>query len=429
MINRHLRLDLVNKQFATDSRQNMKNLTDFRRSVFLVLGVITPLSAGAILPTNNDPSNQIRFDTPAEADAKRQQLTDYIWSNGLPTSALPTVSTIANPGIFSGALNGINSSFVSAISKIDTNVSGFDFFSTSYLLHPSNTAQENRFVIVHQGHYSDNPLSYGIGDTVNNLLQQGFSVDVMQMPLYGWNTDRTANVPGQGALYYSSHDDMIMNTGPHDGGMGFRLFLEPVIQNINYFEQLSHTPSDISMIGLSGGGWTTSMAAAIDPRISLSIPVAGSAPLYIRNTQASSLGDTEQYYKPLFAEDIAADGTGGGIATWEEIYALGGYGVGRQQIMVTNQFDNCCFSGAHFADPFKAIIADKVSQLGEGQWEYVLDTVAPDHQLSSNTLTNVIDPALIQTPIPPSLALLVSGLLSLGFFRRRNRQGTLGATD
>ena len=29
------------------------------------------------------------------------------------------------------------------------------------------------------------------------------------------------------------------------------------------------------MIGLSGGGWTTAVEAAIDPRIKLSIPVAG----------------------------------------------------------------------------------------------------------------------------------------------------------
>jgi PhoPQ-activated pathogenicity-related protein len=34
----------------------------------------------------------------------------------------------------------------------------------------------------------------------------------------------------------------------------------------------------IVMAGLSGGGWTTTIAAAIDPRIQLSIPIAGSIP-------------------------------------------------------------------------------------------------------------------------------------------------------
>ena len=58
----------------------------------------------------------------------------------------------------------------------------------------------------------------------------------------------------------------------------------------------------------------------------MSLPVGGSAPLYVRNSDASSRGDTEQVYAPLYAEDIADDGSGGGVATWLEIYALGAYG-------------------------------------------------------------------------------------------------------
>ena len=54
-------------------------------------------STAAQLPTNNDPTNQIRFNTPAGADAKRQQLINYIWSGGLPTSTLPIATTVALP--------------------------------------------------------------------------------------------------------------------------------------------------------------------------------------------------------------------------------------------------------------------------------------------------------------------------------------------
>eukprot|EP01043_Picozoa_sp_COSAG02_P103688 COSAG02_NODE_39697_length_414_cov_0.596825_2_plen_47_part_01 len=32
----------------------------------------------------------------------------------------------------------------------------------------------------------------------------------------------------------------------------------------------------IVMVGISGGGWTTTVSAAIDPRIELSMPIAGS---------------------------------------------------------------------------------------------------------------------------------------------------------
>ena len=47
------------------------------------------------------------------------------------------------------------------------------------------------------------------------------------------------------------------------------------------------------MIGLSGGGWTTTVYAAIDPRIVKSIPVAGTLPLYLRGDHYNH--DLEQY--------------------------------------------------------------------------------------------------------------------------------------
>jgi hypothetical protein len=47
----------------------------------------------------------------------------------------------------------------------------------------------------------------------------------------------------------------------------------------------------IVMMGLSGGGWTTTLAAALDPRIDLSIPIAGSIPCNFGHTSI----DFEQF--------------------------------------------------------------------------------------------------------------------------------------
>ena len=407
----------------------------------LCSGLLVGTDAAGQLPTNNDPSNQIRFHTPTEADAKRQQLTNFIWSAGLPTDALPAITSNLGSGVFSGDLLGINQALVSQVTKLDANVSNFDFHSRSYLLTPANAVHKDRVVIVHQGHahYNDR-FDSGVGSTVNALLTQGFSVNIMQQPLFGWNNDNTAIVPGQGALYYGTeyagHQAIIDTTGPAQGGMGFRLFLEPVIQAINYLKTL---PSliDISMTGISGGGWTTSLIAAIDTRISLSVPVAGSAPLYVRNGDPSSIGDFEQFYAPLFDENIATDGSGGGVATWMEIYALGGYGAGRDQIMVTNQFDNCCYAGSGFATTFKDIVSNTVDLLGQGNWDYYLDSSATVHQIAPNTLSRVLFPALgvVRTiedldpvnrvPEPSSAALLLVSLLcqaTLSYLQRRRGQ-------
>lgn len=372
-------------------------------SAFLLglLGTLT-VPANAQLPTNNNPNNQIRFSTPAQADAKRNQLVNFIWSGGLPTT-LPTATT--NVGLPSQSL-GIDPLNVASTDRLNVNVSGWNFNSLAYVLHPTNTANANRLAIVHQGHAGN--LEAGVGATANDLLQQGFTVVTMMMPLYGWNTDTTASIPGQGNVNYSTHDQIIQNTLPANGGNGYRLFLEPVVQGINYAQAMMPGLEDITMIGLSGGGWTTSMMAAIDPRISLSIPVAGSAPLYVRNDDVtqSSYGDLEQTYSPLYNENIQPNGSGGGVATWLEIYALGGYGEGRRQIKVTNEFDNCCFPGK-YPDTYKSIVAAKVASLGAGQWEHYLDSTHTVHQISSHVISTIINPALgIQGPTPSRLPII-----------------------
>jgi ABC-type proline/glycine betaine transport system ATPase subunit len=54
-----------------------------------------------------------------------------------------------------------------------------------------------------------------------------------------------------------------------------RFFLEPVILAVNYAVNVLKYET-IVLMGLSGGGWSTTIAAAVDPRIQLSMPTAGS---------------------------------------------------------------------------------------------------------------------------------------------------------
>jgi hypothetical protein len=343
-------------------------------------------------PTNDDPSNQIRFGTAEQADPRRAELVDFIWKDGLPTTAPVVTTDVTLPPTV-----GIEAKMAARVDRIDVDVSGWDFHAVSYVLRPVNPSNANRVVIIHQGHGAD--LRFGVGATADHLLEGGFTVAVMMMPLSGWNRDATAVIPDRGALTFANHDAMIEEAAENEDGQGFRLFLEPVVQSINYFVESNPELEDVTMIGLSGGGWTTSMMAAVDDRITFSVPIADSAPLYHRNADRRSVGDLEQHYVPLYDEDIQPDGNGGGVATWLEIYALGGHGPDRRQIQVTNRFDPCCFSGT-FADSYKEIVAAKVTELGEGAWEHVLDSSHTRHAISEHVITQVIDPLLASARDP-----------------------------
>jgi len=84
-------------------------------------------------------------------------------------------------------------------------------------------------------------------------------------------------------------------------------FMEPIAVALNYVTK-EHNYKQIVMTGISGGGWSTILYAAIDPRISLSYPVAGSVPFFLRDVD---WGDWEQNVTDLYR-----------IADYPELYIL-----------------------------------------------------------------------------------------------------------
>jgi len=363
------------------------------------------------LPTNNDPGNQIRFKTQEQAEARRDQLIRFIWKDGLPKNTLPAVILDKTGQALSGHLELINEKLVSQVDQLE--VESLGFTSLSYLIHPVKKVDKPGLAIVQAGHSpAGQDLNESYQSSIDLFLERGYHVMMFHMPMRGWNMDFTAELPNgikisvdAGCPKGYRHDVIVKLVEMDDNlepGAGFRPFLEPVVAGINYWDFINDGNENIIMIGLSGGGWTTHMAAAIDTRIKLSFPVAGSYPLYLRNISdyAGSVGDLEQYYFPLYDENIAENGTGGGIATWLEIYTLGGLGNGRKQIMVTSQFDNCCFNG----DPeitvntFKNIVSEAVNNLGQGYWEHMLDTTHHEHKISAWTLKNAVMPNLPSLP-------------------------------
>lgn len=348
-----------------------------------------------------DPSGLIRFASEKEAEARREKLIRYLWPDGLPVTALPKREAVAAE-IFENDLKGIDSEPARSVERLSIDVAPFEFHATCYLLQPKavNT-NSRRLVIIHSGHRRPGPIGEGVNDSANALLRAGFQVAMVDMPLIGWNQHNTAKIPsGEVVSFGPRHDDMFRVLTPHlADGTVFRLFVEPVVQTINSFYAVTKVAQDVTMIGLSGGGWATHFCAAIDPRIRTSFPVAGAMPLYARKLSPGSWGDSEQFYEPLYGE---ADGDGDGItdkavgvASWLEIFALGAIGSNRRQVQVLNYSDPCCFSTDVYSS-YDQFLQKKVGEIGAGSWSVYSDRSHKKHIISLAVIDGVILPALAQ---------------------------------
>jgi hypothetical protein len=366
-----------------------------RTIAIIILTVQLVMSSGSALAAdiytelppklaNYDATPLVHIWNKAEAETRRQHVVEYIWSSGkLPIAKLPkALSVYNNQGAFPLELEAISAAGVARVERLDVHVD-FDYHHISFLLHPSNASQSKRLVVIHQGHQGE--LVDGIAILANRILAQGFTVLLMQMPLTGWNTSNTFKIP-KGVVTIDQRSvgghNQMFSILAGQGGSPLRFFIEPVIVGINHFIDLHNDFQDISMCGLSGGGWTTHVAAAIDSRISLSIPVAGAYPLFLRPYYPGSTGDTEQILPALYKDR----------ASWLDLYILAGDLPGRRQIQLLNKYDTCCFYGVG-CHTYKDIVGFASTNLG-GQWECVLDSTHKAHQISMWAIETVIEPAL-----------------------------------
>ncbi len=374
--------------------------------VFLLVTVWTR-TAVAATPESTCPSQVIddqiiHIQTPADAEQVRTNLLDYIWGQDtLPTdfdelTVTPNVTSPFNCDVNLAQVDQINLAMGPA--QNGTMINGWAWHFT-----PVNRI--DKLAIVHDGHMACNTFTddesglsgsaLGIQMTVNALLQDGYDVLFVLMPLY---------VPDQ---CLENHPLLFTSAYAPPVGSPIRYFLDTTLQSLNYLESLN-TFSEVDMIGLSGGGWTTTLYSAIDPRIVRSFPVAGSIPLYLRGTVISApspdasflgvsadsstacnnLGDEEQYFPDLYS-----------IAGYPDLYVLGSYGAGREQVQILNRNDSCCFGQGEEADSadydsdirtYEFSVRDAMQSLGPGHFRLEVDEASTHHQISRNALHGVI---------------------------------------
>ena len=360
----------------------------------------TPAPSGGGVPIES--LTQIR--TSADVDRLRADLIKQIWPSGYPTGTSTVTASPATTGKSDPSASGLYPSFAGdRRSNLQseqrlTITLGQGLVSVVYVWTPRTT--NNRLFIVADGH-TDSMVNLTNYVTVNTLLGQGFTVAWLQMPLLGDNLSASAPAapfPANCRAGCDRHAAMFAAFG--GSGSPFRYFLEPVAVSLNYL--LSQSPyRDVAMMGASGGGWTSLLAAAIDTRIAYSASVAGSLPMYLRTGACGkpSVGDAEQHNWPgnLYSR-----------ITYVDLYIMAANGAQkdgtpRKHLQINNQFDACCFFGVTHQS-YSEALTRYIAERRLGDYSYQLNSTFVGHgydfskeTLTNRTLTEVVLPA-IRTP-------------------------------
>jgi hypothetical protein len=253
-----------------------------------------------------------------------------------------------------------------------------------------------KLVILNPGHAcSYMAFPYQGSETVIELLNAGYAVLATYMPL---------QTPLQ-CFTADKHNDLFdpnKDLRPANGAHPLIYFLDPVRRSLNYvLSKPEYNYSQIYMAGLSGGGWTTTLYAALDTRIKTSVPIAGSEPFYMRFPS-----DAEQEDWPDFGNDFFRFSSGGSLVVtgYKDLYLLGSYGEGRRQIQALNRNDNCCFGQNYFTgEPalwdqavraYEIEVRQRLQTLGAGSFRVDINEAEESdffiHKFSKNTRVAVM---------------------------------------
>ncbi len=315
-----------------------------------------------------DVKSIISIHTPQNVLQKRNDFIRFVFGpTGFPFAMEPRIDKNITDPDFSSLPN---------LKRIDKLTIEMEWGLNSIAYYFIPVQPNNELVIYHQGHRGK--FSLGI-NTIEAFLKKGYTVVGLSMPVKGMNRRPVIQLPRFGKMIISSHNQFGY-LQPKSGGHPVKYFLEPVAAVVNYAQKFHY--ERIVMIGISGGGWTTTVYSAIDPRIQRSYPVAGSWPIYLRARDEDNLnswGDYEQYVPAVYR-----------VANYPELYIMGAYGKGRGQLQILNEFDACCFGGRGFTT-YKEVIKKRVQELENGSYDLFLDSSHHEHKISDEVLKVVFE--------------------------------------
>lgn len=299
----------------------------------------------------------IKVRTPDQVAATRQALIHTVFGvDDLPVSVRPTRidRNIADPA-FAGMVG---------IAAMDAYTVDLPYGLVSRALHLKPEQPRGRLVLYHEGHTGKFQRNARL---IGRLVAAGYDVVAFSMLLL--DNQPVVDTPHFGPVPLNAYDKLELLP------RHMRLFFLPILAGMGQaMDELKL--AEVDMVGFSGGGWATTLMAAMDPRIRRSFPVAGSYPMFLRFPRG--FGAPHEHWGPLYR-----------VADYLDLYVLGSYGPGRSQTQILNQFDSCCFSGRG-ADLYARPVAAAVAALGEGTFRLLIDDSHADHRVSDLALTEIL---------------------------------------
>ena len=350
-----------------------------RTVALLTVGLVTSYCHSAQLLDDRD----ITVRSAQDVVERRRMLIQYLWGDaGFPTRRMPDV-VLTNVACPVKQLTNLARADELRI-EMAPGLQGLAY-------HFVPTKANRELVVLHHGHgctLDDDPgpadVGSGLQRTIHALLREGYGVLGVFMPHM-----RPGDCTG-------GHDKMFEMTNVI--GSPIKFFLESTAISLNHLKTQSgpgRFPNyhAYHMVGLSGGGWTTTVYAAIDPTIRCSFPVAGTIPLYLRSR--GSIGDREQFEPSFYC-----------LAGYPDLYILGAHGQGRKQVQILNRQDNCCFgvaqhddkaTGAAYAEAMREYerrLVEALKKISPSSFRLEIDEIAPSHMISHHAIEKLILPEL-----------------------------------
>ena len=236
-------------------------------------------------------------------------------------------------------INDLNDKFNSFKSKPKNRFEIYNvgYYNINHFAILEKAENKKKLLIYNQGHIPGNPYNdqYFL-EIKKKFISEGYDVLSLSMTGLGYNNNPKINFPGYQKnlnpelheTYSSYYDSKFSNKKPLSLMLSGNYYLiKNIIKKNNY--------EDVTMIGISGGGWYTTVLSSIITKINVSYSFAGTMPLLF-GLFDSNIKDWEQVDSSLF-----------NIIDYNSLYILstldGDGNSNRRHYQIYNDEDPCCF--------------------------------------------------------------------------------------